>query len=85
VPKVLQLPFFKAFRKKIPSGGNGCCNWQNKDCNPQGKRDSTVLFDVHYLKDNIRFVICEEFAIQAGGDLTVEGSKGNYKCVRHDY
>jgi len=77
--------FIKAFSKKIPSGGNECCNWKNKDCNPKGKRDSTVWFNVRYLKNDIGFDICTSFAIQAGGWLTVEGSNGNYKCVRHDY
>jgi len=83
------------FSGAIDPGDNKCCNWQNKDCNKKGKRDSIVNFDVYYKASHDTtsphkfpgetVYICKYFAIQAGGWLTVEGSKGNYKCVRHDY
>ena len=75
----------------IYPNGNECCNWQNKDCNKAGKKDSIVKFNVLESDGNIRppelpeKKYCQYFAIQAGGWLTVEGRDGNYKCVRHDY
>ena len=76
----------KQFKAKLTgTGEKSCCNWQNKDCNKEGKRDSTVTFNVYlgdYWQKNF---ICTNFPIKAGGWLTVEGSGGKYKCVRHDY
>jgi len=72
----------KGLKEDIGPGGNACCNWQNKDCNKEGKRDSIVTFNVKKLEV---WSVCENFPIQAGGTLTIEGEKGNYKCVRHDY
>jgi len=76
------------FYKRIGSSERGCCNWQEKSCNRGGKIDSIVKIDVYYKQGMIlseTVYICKDFPIQAGGWLTVEGSKGNYKCVRHDY
>ena len=65
-----------------PGGGNACCNWQNKDCNKKGKRDSIVTFTVRKIEV---WKVCENFPIQAGGWLTIEGKDDDYKCVRYDY
>jgi len=80
------------FVRGIDPGGKECCNWQNKDCNKEGKRDGIVGFSVYYWKTapgpgpiGVAIDICQDFAIQAGGWLTIEGKEGNYKCVRHDY
>ena len=74
----------------IAPGDKECCNWQNKDCNEKGKRNNLVAFDVGYTggSSGLRAYyvdICHDFAIQAGGWMTVEGKDGSYKCVRHDY
>ena len=76
------------FYSDIDPGDNKCCNWQNSDCNKEGKMDSIVRFEViiyigpmlipPYVKE-----ICKDFPIKAGGALTVEGSEGNYKCEAH--
>jgi hypothetical protein len=38
----------KGFKAKINPGEKACCNWKNKDCNLEGKRDSTVAFVITY-------------------------------------
>lgn len=38
------IKLWKAFDKTVASKGNACCNWQNRDCNPGGKKTSTVEF-----------------------------------------
>jgi len=74
-----------AFKKNIPPGGKECCDWQNKDCNPEGKKDSIVRFYVGsepgYLLGWI--IVCNDFPIKAGGWLTIEGKDDNYKCEAH--
>lgn len=35
--------FSTGFSARIKGGEKACCNWQNKDCNPKGKRDSELL------------------------------------------
>ena len=71
------------FSGTIDPGDNKCCNWQNSDCNKEGKKDSTVRFDVYYyvpFENKYRKVYsCEDFPIKAGGWLTIE----NGKCVAH--
>jgi len=73
----------RGFHKRIARGENECCNWSAKDCNKEGEKDSIVKFTVSDVNQDLP--ICYNVAIQAGGWLTVEGSKGYYKCVRHDY
>ncbi|MBM4276679.1 MAG: hypothetical protein FJ130_02215 [Deltaproteobacteria bacterium] len=80
------------FWKVMHKGDKECCNWQEKSCNKGGKRDSIVRFSVSYEYNaqpggwDVRSkLICKDFEIQAGGWLTVEGSYGNDRCVRHDY
>jgi hypothetical protein len=76
------------FSGKLGPGGKQCCNWKNSDCNDEGKRYALVAFHVFVKSaDLLRdyTLMCEDVTIQAGGWLTVEGKKGNYKCVRHDY
>ena len=76
------------FGGDIALGDNKCCNWQNKDCNKEGKKDSTVKFDVNYIVGGafspITINICGDVPIKAGGWLTVEGSDVKYKCVAHE-
>ncbi len=76
--------FFVRFSAKIEPNNNSCCNWQNHDCNSSGKRDGIVGFNVYHQSTLSQEIICD-VEIQAGGWLTVEGSNGNYRCVRHDY
>jgi hypothetical protein len=72
------------FYQWIAPNNNGCCTWQFKTCNSSGKSDGIVAFAVYYLSKLSWGMICY-VEIQAGGWLTVEGSNGNYRCVRHDY
>ncbi len=76
--------YFVKFSVEIEPNNNSCCNWQNHDCNSSGKRDGIVAFDVYPQSKLSKEIICH-VQIQAGGWLTVEGSNGNYRCVRHDY
>ena len=76
--------YFVKFSVAIVPNDNRCCNWQNPDCNTSGKRDGIVAFDVYPQSHLSKKIICH-VQIQAGGWLTVEGSNGNYRCVRHDY
>lgn len=69
----------RGFQADLNPGGNGCCNWKNKDCNKSGDREGTVTFNA----GPYDWWICENFPIKAGGWLTVEGAAGNYKCVAH--
>ena len=79
---------FNRFVAVIEPNGKSCCHWSDKGCNTSGKRDGIVGFTISpyggrfqgFTKKN-----CYNFQIQAGGWLTVEGSNGNYRCVRHDY
>jgi len=80
----------RGFHKYIPAGENECCNWQNKDCNKEGKRDSIVRLDVSYWghvpdAPDYTYPICHGVEIKAGGWVTVKGEKGNYKCELHNY
>ena len=72
------------FSQSISPGERECCNWKEKSCNKEGKKDSTVRFDVYYyvpFENKYRKVyICEDYPIKAGGWLTVE----NGKCVAHE-
>jgi hypothetical protein len=77
------------FYGDIDPGDNKCCNWQNSDCNEEGKMDSIVRFEVIIYLAPVRIPpyvkeICKDFPIKAGGALTVEGSEGNYKCEARD-
>ena len=74
------------FVGRINPGDNKCCNWQNSDCNKEGKKDSTVRFGVSYkfAGGELPQIICKDFPIKAGGWLTVEGSDVKYKCVAHE-
>ncbi|OPY72590.1 MAG: hypothetical protein A4E64_02848 [Syntrophorhabdus sp. PtaU1.Bin058] len=69
----------RGFEAELNPGDNGCCNWQDTDCNKSGDREGIVTFNV----GPYTWWICENFPIKAGGWLTVEGSAGNYKCVAH--
>lgn len=70
----------RSFSVTIKPGKDACCNWKTSDCNSEGKRTSTVKFNVkHGYKDvpyEEELYICKDFKIKAGGWLTVTG-KGN--------
>ena len=77
---------FKLFSAKLDPGTHGCCHWENKDCNNEGKRDSIVEFGVTWsagLFGNPS--ICHGFPIKAGGYVLVKGAKGVYNCEGHGY
>jgi len=78
----------RGFKVYIDRGGKECCNWQNKDCNKEGKWDSIVKFTVTAISSGAEgettYTVCRDFEIQAGGRLTVEGRKNRTSCVRHD-
>ena len=81
-----ELYLFRGMNKDhIPPGGSECCHWSNKDCNPDGKRDSTVTLRIGYQTSAGPF-ICE-VEIKAGGWLNVSGKKDdgirNFKCEAH--
>jgi hypothetical protein len=72
------------FYNEINSGDNKCCHWSNKDCNRKGKKDSTLKFTVTVIKDSWHAPhVCQNFAIKAGGWLTVRGTDGHYNCEAH--
>ena len=83
------------FRVYINPGWSDCCSWQDSNCNKEGNRDSIVEFIVTNSSNcggvsMMRLIwecgiICKDFPIKAGGDLTVEGRNGIYRCVRYDY
>ncbi len=79
------------FKEILSPGETKCCNWKNHSCNTQGHRDSIVKFSVDiYYGGNTggRTIpnshICD-LGIKAGGDLVIEGSRGNYRCIPYDY
>jgi len=73
----------KQFRVDINPGGKECCNWKNKDCNKEGKRDSTLVFNVEKKAgDNKNICIV---TIPAGGYVEVKGKNGAYSCEGHGY
>ncbi len=67
----------KDFFASLKPGEKACCNWKNRDCNKQGKRDSILKFDVYY--GDYKF-ICQDFSIKAGGWLLIKGKDKNYAC-----
>lgn len=78
-----QIHLFQGMSKdKIPPGDKACCHWSNKDCNPDGKKDSKVTLRVGW-KTAAGPFICEK-EIKAGGHLTVSGKEKhgewNLKC-----
>ncbi len=73
------------FKATIEPGERSCCNWKNRDCNKEGKKDSIVEFEVEYIihlgQDNVTFkTICKDFPIKAGGWLEVVGKDRQYQC-----
>lgn len=36
------------FKQNIGPDGTKCCNWKNRDCNPSGKKDGEIYFNVKY-------------------------------------
>lgn len=37
---------FKGMVSTVKAGGEGCCNWQTRDCNPNGHSDSKIEFQI---------------------------------------
>jgi hypothetical protein len=62
----------------VQPGDHVCCNWKNKDCNMEGKRDSTVKFMIHDMKP--QSFECLGFPAKAGGWVSVTGTEGNRHC-----
>ena len=71
------------FKAKINPGEKACCNWKNKDCNKEGNRDSTVVFNVEK-KSQENKNICI-ITIPAGGYAKVKGKNGVYWSEGHGY
>lgn len=69
------------FKEKINPGEHACCNWKNRECNMEGKRDSTVAFVITDIND---VTICG-ISIPAGGWVEVKGKNGVYRCKAHGY
>jgi hypothetical protein len=36
------------FKKKVGPDGTQCCSWKNRDCNPSGKKDGKIYFNIKY-------------------------------------
>ena len=74
--------FGRSFRQVIAPGDRECCSWKEKSCNKEGKKDSTVTFDVFYDHPGSQFLsqVCNKFPIRADGQMTVIGNDLNYKC-----
>ncbi|MGV8078902.1 MAG: hypothetical protein AB2L22_02410 [Syntrophales bacterium] len=69
----------KEFEKQIRPGGHACCNWKNRDCNAQGKRDSIITLSAAIMEVDIIY-ICFKYPVRAGGWLSVTGEKDSYLC-----
>ncbi|PKN33254.1 MAG: hypothetical protein CVU61_14140 [Deltaproteobacteria bacterium HGW-Deltaproteobacteria-19] len=69
----------KGFEKNLKPGDHACCNWENKDCNEKGKKDSIVAFNVMFTQVDMDNA-CLDFPVKAGGWLSVSGKNGRYKC-----
>ena len=65
------------FASCLKPGQKACCNWKNRDCNKEGKKDSILKFNVYY--GDYKF-ICQNFPIKAGGWLVVKGKNKHYHC-----
>lgn len=83
-----KIPSFGGFiARNLQPGENKCCNWQDKDCNSKGKRDSIVTFQVSTVPitshDPPSIDVCTGFPIKAGGWLTVVGKNNRYTCTAH--
>ena len=67
------------FQNVVQANGKACCNWKNKDCNEQGKRDSVLRFDV-YLGD---YFYCRGVEVKAGGWMDIKSSGNKITCTAH--
>ncbi len=79
---------WKSFTQTLNPGEKKCCNWKNRDCNVEGKRDSKIDFHVQGAIGGSKspdWDMCF-ISIKAGGDLIVEGRKNDYyRCIAKDY
>ena len=41
-------PFSTRFRQTVGPDGTQCCSWKNRDCNPSGKKDGEIYFNMKY-------------------------------------
>ncbi len=77
---------FGRFDEDVEPGAHKCCNWKNKSCNNQGKRDSNLIFKVGSILNNgfggttLGKVYCDNVNIKAGGWLVIKGKNGHYYC-----
>ncbi|MFO8239887.1 MAG: hypothetical protein R6T90_02695, partial [Dissulfuribacterales bacterium] len=77
---------FKGFNADIVPGDKNCCQWEDKDCNKHGHKDSPVSFNISHPEAHLEPVnvpVCKNFGIKAGGWITVTGSKDEYSCNAH--
>ncbi len=78
-----------SFYQVITKNSRECCNWKNKDCNVEGKRNSRVGFrisyEIHYGQENIESKTICNITIAAGGAVVVKGSNGHYQCIGYGY
>jgi len=83
--KIASLGGFIA--RNLQPGENKCCNWKDKDCNSEGKKDSIVTFEVNTVPitshDPPSIDVCTDFPIKAGGWMTVVGKNNQYTCTAH--
>ena len=41
-------PLSTRFRQTVNADGTQCCSWKNRDCNPSGKKDGKIYFNMKY-------------------------------------
>ena len=41
-------PFSTRFRQTVVADRTQCCSWKNRDCNPSGKKNGTIYFNLKY-------------------------------------
>lgn len=41
-------PISARFNANVPADVTRCCNWKNKDCNPSGKKNGVIYFNIKY-------------------------------------
>ena len=73
----------KRFSVDINPGEHACCNWKNKDCNKEGNRDSTLVFNVEKKSQGNKNICI--ITIPAGGYARVKGKNGVYWSEGHGY
>lgn len=55
--KLDDIYVYRVFYKKMEPGDRRCCNYKEKDCSHDQKNDSTVIFAVSLIKNDLHFSI----------------------------